>query len=509
MNFGSVRALTFGLLILVTALLYRQSYMSMVEAWLNSETYSHGFVIPLIAIFFAWQRRARAAMVHAKVWWPGLALITGISIIWTISALVNVRVIEQFAAVAVIPAIIVTLYGPALTRVFTLPLAYLFFAVPFGQGLVPIFMEWTADFTVGALQIFGIPVLREGLHFSTANGNFNIVEACSGVRYLLASIATGTAFAFLAYGGWKKRALFILAAIVTPIIANGIRAFAIVLIAHYSNMQLAVGIDHFIYGWFFFGIIMLLLFWFGGRFADHDARETFVSDSPGVRRENGEDVWKTVAAGIVLLLLVGFGPVLSESRHQDSNNRPIYFPVGTALGEGWQGPIAAESAWDLAFQGATRNGAVAYSNGDVVLELRMAVYDIQTQGAELVNFRNRLADSDWRARTIDVTKATPKSGFDYSAAAINRGMTNYILLHWYQYGAEMTTNSYYAKWLELRSLIEPVPAMVVAVGVDSRHENAIAILTDFVEGGARLITDCVLAQEPDLICKPLKSIPDE
>jgi exosortase len=135
----------------------------------------------LIAMFFAWQRRGKAASVQAETWWPGLALVAGISAIWTISSLINVQVIEQFAAIAIISAIFVTLYGPQRTRVFALPLVFLFFAVPFGQGLVPVFMEWTADFTVGALRLFGIPVLREGLYFSTSSGSFYVAEACSGV----------------------------------------------------------------------------------------------------------------------------------------------------------------------------------------------------------------------------------------------------------------------------------------------------------------------------------------
>ncbi len=508
MTSASVRASVFGLLLLVTAILYRQSYVSMVEAWLNSETYSHGFVIPLIALFFAWQRRGKAASVQAKIWWPGLALVAGVSAIWAISSLINVQVVEQFAAIAVISAIFVTLYGPQRTRALALPLAYLLFAVPFGQGLVPVFMEWTADFTVGALQLFGIPVIREGLYFSTSNGNFYVAEACSGVRYLLASVATGTAFAFVAYTDWKKRALFILAAIVTPIIANGIRAFGIVLIAHYSNMQLAVGIDHFIYGWFFFGIIMLLLFWIGSQFADHDVHEVFDRSGPSERQESEAGAWKTLAVGLLIAFVIGLGPALSESRHVEGYERSIYVPAGNTLGDGWVGPFATSSAWELGFVGATRNAAVAYRHGDVVVEFRAAIYDTQTQGSELVNFRNRLAGPDWQLENIDFSQVDRNLDSDFSATGVKRGAHEYIVLHWYQYGAERTTNGYRAKWLELKSLFKPVPAMVVAVGVDPRNENAVSVLTEFVDVGSSSITGCFLAHEPGPTCKSPKSLSD-
>ena len=503
---AAIRTTVFGLLLLVTAFLYRQSYVSMVQAWLNSETYSHGFVIPLISLFFAWQRRAKAATVPAQAWWPGLALVAGVSATWTVSSLINVQVIEQLAAIAIFSAIFVTLYGLERTRVFALPLAFLFFAVPFGQGLVPVFMEWTADFTVGALRLFGIPVLREGLYFSTPSGNFYVAEACSGVRYLLASVATGTAFAFLAYTDWKKRVLFILAAIVTPIIANGIRAFGIVLIAHYSNMKLAVGIDHFIYGWLFFGIIMLLLFWVGSQFADHDVHEVLDGSGPGKQQESEAGAWKTLLVGLLIAFVIGLGPALSESRHSEGYERSIYVPAGDTLGDGWVGPFATSSAWELGFVGATRNAAVAYRHGDVVVEFRAAIYDTQTQGAELVNSQNRLAGPDWHVENMNFSQVDRNLDSDLSDSGIKLGADEYIVLHWYQYGAERTTNGYRAKWLELKSLFEPAPAMIVAIGVDPRNEKATAVITEFIDAGSRSITDCLLAQEPGPTCKSPKSL---
>ena len=65
------------------------------------------------------------------------------------------------------------------------------FAVPVGEFLLPVFMEWTADFTVLALRLSGIPVYREGLQFVIPSGNWSVVEACSGIRYLIASLMVG------------------------------------------------------------------------------------------------------------------------------------------------------------------------------------------------------------------------------------------------------------------------------------------------------------------------------
>jgi exosortase len=69
------------------------------------------------------------------------------------------------------------------------------------------------------------------------------VEACSGVRYLISSVTLGCLYAYLTYQSTKKRLLFIAVSIVVPIIANGLRAYMIVMIGHLSGMELATGGD--------------------------------------------------------------------------------------------------------------------------------------------------------------------------------------------------------------------------------------------------------------------------
>ena len=77
--------------------------------------------------------------------------------------------------------------------------------MPFGEFALPALMEWTADFTVFALQLSGIPVFREGQHFVIPSGNWSVIDECSGVRYLMASFMVGTLFAYLNYRSYKRR----------------------------------------------------------------------------------------------------------------------------------------------------------------------------------------------------------------------------------------------------------------------------------------------------------------
>ena len=64
--------------------------------------------------------------------------------------------------VAMIPLAVMAVLGTRVACALCIPLAFLFFAVPFGEALVPPLMDWTADFTVAALRLTGMPVYREG-----------------------------------------------------------------------------------------------------------------------------------------------------------------------------------------------------------------------------------------------------------------------------------------------------------------------------------------------------------
>ena len=88
------------------------------------------------------------------------------------------------------------------------PLAFMLFAVPVGEFLVPPMMEFTADFTVAAIRLTGIPVFREGLFFTLPTGAWSVVEACSGVRYIIASLTLGCLYAYLSYVSYLKRSNF-------------------------------------------------------------------------------------------------------------------------------------------------------------------------------------------------------------------------------------------------------------------------------------------------------------
>ena len=156
-----------------------------------------------------------------------------------------------------------------------------------GDGLNPVLMDFTADTLEALIRMTGIPVYREGTFLSLPSGNWSVVEACSGLRYLIASVTLGLIYAYLTYQSLWRRGLFDLASILVPIAANSLRAYGIVMIGHTSDMTLAVGVDHLIYGWVFFGLVMLLLFWVGS-FWQQPNRSTAAARSRSPKRRQSD-----------------------------------------------------------------------------------------------------------------------------------------------------------------------------------------------------------------------------
>ena len=172
---------------------------------------------------------------------------------------------------AMVPLAVWAVLGTRVVEDLGFPLAFLFFAVPFGEFLMPPLMDWTADFTVGRdLRRAAFPCIAKATFFTIPSGRWSVVEACSGVRYLIASFMVGSLFAYLSYRSPVRRAAFIAASLVVPIVANWMRAYMIVMLGHLSGNRLAVGADHLIYGWVFFGVVMVLLFWIGARWREDE-----------------------------------------------------------------------------------------------------------------------------------------------------------------------------------------------------------------------------------------------
>ena len=250
---------------------HHETTWSMISIWERSDTFAHGFLIFPFSAYLIWGQRKRLSTLYLRPNPVALSVLGVLGFSWLLATLASVQVLAQFLLIAMIPVAVWAILGNQMVWALAFPLAYLLLAVPFGEALIPPLIDFTADFTVRALQLTGIPVYREGSFFSIPSGNWSVVVAWIGLRYLIASFTLGTLYAYMTYRSLARRLAFIALSLIVPIIANGIRAYLIVMTGHLSDMSLAVGVDHLVYGWVFFGFVTLLLFWIGSFWREDDS----------------------------------------------------------------------------------------------------------------------------------------------------------------------------------------------------------------------------------------------
>ena len=370
--------------------LYRDTAIAMVTIWYRSETFTHAFVVPPIVLWLIWRRRQELALLMPKPAFWLLIPIGGVVLVWLLGDLVAVNAATQFALVALLVLAVPAVLGLQVARAITFPLLFLFFAVPIGDFLLPQLMEWTARFTIIALRLSGIPVYQEGLQFVIPSGSWSVVEACSGVRYLIASLTVGTLFAYLNYQSTKRRILFMIVSILVPVVANWLRAYMIVMLGHLSGNTLAVGVDHLIYGWMFFGVVILLMFFIGAKWSEPDQALTPVSDA-AVRSSTTPRI--SFIAAALLMVVVAALPLVarwSVDRHSETVVPRMVAP--NALGK-WQKAGASSLGFKPAFQNPNLEINHDYGSAGALVGLYLGYYQDQNYERKLVSSANVLVPS--------------------------------------------------------------------------------------------------------------------
>ena len=423
---------------------------SMVAIWRRSDTFAHGFLIVPIFLYLVWRDRAALAALTPRPFWPALAGIALAGLAAWLGEHLNTVSLPQFAVVAIIPLAVWAIFGTATLRALAYPLAFLFFAVPFGEFLMPGLIDWTADFTVLAIRASGVPIFREGNSFLIPSGRWSVVEACSGLRYLIASVMVGVLFAYLSYRSAWRRVLFIAASIVVPIVANWLRAYMIVMLGHLSGNRIAVGVDHLIYGWIFFGLVMALLFFVGSRWReDHEVPNA----ASGAREAATAWPRQVRAVALVAAVLVSTGGWLVASVRHDPRGADALALSALPPASGWT-PAASFSQWQPDIVGATATLRQTFAKNGVPAGLHVALFRDQTREAKAISSRNLLVRPDntrWvQLRAGHVTLA---GAGRVSTARVSGAGQKLDVYQWFWVDGETTASSIVAMLYQARALL--------------------------------------------------------
>ena len=472
-NYMMWMALLLGFCLLLA--LFYDGISDMVRIWETREAYSHGYLIPFISVFLIWQRKNEIAQEAFEGSWVGIGVLIAGLLVYALGSLASIYAIIQYAFVISLMGLVLSVTGWRVFRkYFLVPLAFLFFMIPLPvflyRGLSNALQLISSEIGVAVIRAFGISVFLEGNVIDLGTYKLQVVEACSGLRYLfpLMSLAFMAAY-FYNEAFWKKAVVF-LSSIPITVLMNSFRIGMIGVLVEYGGPEQAEGFLHDFEGWVVFMAciaILLLEMWLLAQIGHKGERrrlsEVFGIEFPEPAPKDAEyRPRKLPASFVAAVLLLVPALVVSKTlgnREEIIPERPVFaeFPVRI---DGWQGDVdRLESIYldalkldDYLLVNFARPGDAAPVN------LYVAYYASQRAGESIHSPRSCIPGGGWKIVSVEpITLPDVTMGgkpVRVNRTLIQKGDTKQVVYYWFQGRGRNLVNEYRTKFYLLWDAIQ-------------------------------------------------------
>ena len=325
---------------------YRSTVVSMLYTWAE-DPFGHGYFVVPAVFCLAFMRRSCLEAITPRAAVAALPMVGASSLVWLLATRAGEEAVQHSAMVATTVSLTWAVLGTAAVRTLAFPLGLLLFALPVGGVVAPLLQDFTGHVAAAMLHYSRVSVTLQGDVISTAGTRWHVSEACGGIHYLVASAGIGYVYAGLVYRRWTRRAGFMSAAIVVPIVGNLVRVYTTIILDEFGATRLVAGMGHYLYGVFVFTVMMSVLFITCGQWNDDQA-----SDRSSPRRTpdgSAYQPWRSAALATAALLLAVAPPLaLQDSITRGGAARGK--PLGNALTIEYRPDghdVAEESSKDL------------------------------------------------------------------------------------------------------------------------------------------------------------------
>ncbi|MDA3868609.1 MAG: EpsI family protein, partial [Gammaproteobacteria bacterium] len=463
------------ILLAFTLLLYQHTVLYLIGLWnqLAIGEYAHGYLVVAISIYLIFIQKQQLSALTPRPEYRALLLVTGASMLWLVSALVNVEMIQALSLLILVFALVWAVLGNQAIRLLAFPILFIIFAIPVWFPFSPFLQNITADVVFAAIRLLDIPAFRQDNMIMLPAGTMSIEEACSGLRYLLAALTLGTLYAYMNYSSLRARLVVVIVAACTAVLVNMLRVLIVVYLAYVTEMQHPLVHDHLTLGWYLFaGLTVVLLFidsWLNKKHIAQSPDDTpdpdIIKTIPGSGNYPHYLLFSAITA--VLILIAPLTALLVSSPSASAMNKPApQLPSGAGAWVQVQ-PLANSDQWNPVYHGAV-NQKQRYQKGKNTIDFYIGFYPVQKQGEELINDLNRIASKD-RWRTV---YPIPRSRNIDGRVVLEQRLKNDVnkqrlVWYWYNVAGTVTTNRYEAKILQVLAILRTKPwGYVAAVATD-------------------------------------------
>lgn len=459
---------------LAFVVLYAGTYLSLGKTWEDTGTFQYAFLIFPISAVLIWSRRHWLARVAARPRPVAFFGVAALGALWLVGAVADINLALHIAAVLIWPVMVYLFYGPRVAGVIAFALGYLLFAIPFGNFMVGPMQTVTAHLSVLALELTGVPVVMDGHFIDTPASAWHVAEACSGIKFFVATTAFGVLYAHLFYTSLRRRLIFVGCALVVPIIANALRVYFTILIGEYLGLKYATGTDHMVFGWQFFGSVLVVLFLCGWPW--HQAPPRGPEPDQGLPEDGSARMRWMVPVALALIVLPATwyavtGLLAASDDRPGLAALPAQLASRAALNDDYNGNSAPpERGLDVHLTG--RYGDIARP-----VQVDYLGIDAGSDGPDILDIRRRLYDpSAWQVATGPTIVKAPADSLAFATLTLKatHGEGTRVLLYAYRIGARWTPSPLYFKmWQSADRLFgQPTPAGILVVSEAGRPDPA-------------------------------------
>ncbi len=461
---GSLGLLLIAIALAAVAYIFFDGMVSMESHWANADEYSHGYMIPLVALFLLWQKFPLLAKVPKTGHWLALPLMLAALIGWALGELSALFIIMHYSFLLALYALAIAIFGWRGFLVTWAAFAYLVFMIPFPdfvyQQLSATLQLISSELGVWVVRLFGISVHLEGNVIDLGSYQLQVVEACSGLRYLFPLMSFGFLIAYVYCGPlWHKWVIFI-STIPITVLMNSFRIGLIGVTVDRWGVEMAEGILHDFEGWIVFMACLAVLFFEIWILQLVSRRKTAVLDLIDLETPANDDVVSAakslnipgpalIASTLILLLAV---PVTNafKAREEIVPERTSFskFPL---LHDGWIGREERLDKQVLKSLELTDYITASYRKGSVGMPVNfyVAYYASQRKGASIHSPRACLPGGGWKIaqlEEVNMDHLPEAQGLTLNRAVIEQRGAKQLVYYWFQQRSRRIANEYIYKW---------------------------------------------------------------
>lgn len=487
----------FLLVVLLFLYLYDHGLNRMVSSWFEREEYSHGIMIPLISLFLIWQKKDILETCKFEGSYSGIGMVLlGLSLVF-LGEVSAITVFIQYGFIFAITGLALSYMGwPAFKNV-AIPFCLLLFMIPLPavlfQGLSQQLQLISTHIGVFVVRLFDISVYVEGNIIDLGVYKLQVVEACSGLRYLFPLMTLGFIAAyFFKVEPWKRMVVFF-STIPITVLMNSFRIGVIGVTVEHWGIEMAEGFLHDFEGWIVFMActgLLIIEMWLFVYFSKSRRPLTevfgleFPAESPSDAIVNKRPIPKhVIIAGVLVIVSIVLG-FFSPERTDLIVDRKQFIDFPRVLGE-WDSTRNSKQSLDketialLAFDDYL---LASYTNQERDnINLYIAYYGSQSKGASIHSPRACLPSGGWQVQEsanhiVSDVRTSAGELLRVNRVVIQMGEVKQLVYYWFPQRGRNVTDEYVLKWYVFWDSLTM-----------NRSDGALVRLTTVVQPGEEIV----------------------